>query len=131
VGPERVEGGRMPSEEYESTMAPGPGGDSGMSTTLAGGRPARLSRRASLNRGGRASPSFYSSSFGHTQSGESSGSATRGSRFSFGSRKGQADDEEPFIFQMSELGDASRRSLEDGRGSAASRRGGGTGGSQA
>ena len=129
VGPERVEGGRMPSEEYVSTMTSGTGVDSGISATLAGGRPARLSRGASLTRGGRASPSFYSSSFGHTQSGESSGSATRGSRFSFGSRKGQADDEEPFIFQMSELGDASRRSLEDGRGSAASRRGGGSGGS--
>lgn len=129
VGPERVEGGRMPSEEYVVASQPTASADASTSTALPW-RPTRLSRRGSLTRGGRASPSFSSSSFAHPQSGESSTSATRGSRFSFGSRRGAADDDEPFIFQMSELGDASRRSLEDGRGSAASRKGSGGGGTQ-
>lgn len=123
VGPERVEGGRMPSEEYVSGTTPL--SDANASATLP--YRTRLSRGGSFTRG-RASPSF-SSSFRdttHPPSGESSTSAaTRGSRFSFGSRRG-ADDDEPFIFQMSEIGDGSRRSLEDpsGRTSVQGRRGG-------
>jgi hypothetical protein len=45
----------------------------------------------------------------------------RGSRFSFGSRRGGGDEEEMFIFQMSEIGGESRRSLEEGRTSALGR----------
>lgn len=120
VGPERVEGGRMPSEEYSQTVPL----DAQASIALQNPY-RRLARGGSLSRG-RASPSF-SSSFRestHTPSGESSASASatgmRGSRFSFGSRRG-VDEEETFIFQMSEIGGESRRSLEEGRTSALAR----------
>ncbi|KAF2755742.1 hypothetical protein EJ05DRAFT_113861 [Pseudovirgaria hyperparasitica] len=62
------------------------------------------------------------------------GVTTRSSRYSFSSRAGHAlDDDEPLLFDMSEIGNATRRSVEEGRGGTASgtagldrRRGGST-----
>jgi autophagy-related protein 13 len=59
--------------------------------------------RSRLTRGRRGSPSF----------------SERGSRYSAGSRiSAVGGEEDELIFQLSELGSASRRSIEDGRGSA-------------
>ena len=161
VGPERVEGGRMPSEEYLASGVPanavdllalgsGSGGGGSSSSGSAASVPLRgrfsaaAARAGALGRGiaGRASPApAPAPAFrdGHplslVPSAESSasarGSAASGSRFSFGSRRGGGasgsasasasaaaaqDDDEPFIFQMSEIGDASRRSLEEAGG---------------
>jgi autophagy-related protein 13 len=43
-------------------------------------------------------------------------STERQSRYSFANRPSVVDDDEPLLFQMSEIGGGSRRSLEEGRG---------------
>jgi autophagy-related protein 13 len=61
--------------------------------------------RRSLTRGRRGSPSF----------------SERGSRYSAGSRmSAHGGEEDELIFHLSELGSASRRSIEEGRGGGAS-----------
>jgi autophagy-related protein 13 len=77
-----------------------------------------LPMRNRLSRGRRGSPSF---------------SSERGSRYSAGSRASAALEEDELIFHLSELGSASRRSIEEGRGGSANRsterrRGGASGG---
>ncbi|PSN73676.1 hypothetical protein BS50DRAFT_193005 [Corynespora cassiicola Philippines] len=47
-------------------------------------------------------------------------STERTSRYSFPSRQAALDDDEPLLFQMSEIGAGSRRSLEEGRGGSSS-----------
>ncbi|KAF2874304.1 autophagy-related protein 13-domain-containing protein [Massariosphaeria phaeospora] len=65
---------------------------------------------SSRGRGGFSSSSSTSLTTGGTSSTE------RQSRYSFANRHASLDDDEPLLFQMSEIGAGSRRSLEEGRG---------------
>ncbi|KAF1997391.1 hypothetical protein P154DRAFT_283595 [Amniculicola lignicola CBS 123094] len=51
-------------------------------------------------------------------------STERQSRYNFSSRQAPVDDDEPLLFQMSEIGTGSRRSLEEGRGGSSAGSGG-------
>ncbi|KAF2267511.1 autophagy-related protein 13 [Lojkania enalia] len=63
---------------------------------------------------GRGGLPFHGSSTSLNTGGTSS--TERQSRYNFSSRPAPLDDDEPLLFQMSEIGTGSRRSLEDGRG---------------
>lgn len=61
---------------------------------------------------------FFSGSSTSLNTGSTGGTSSteRQSRYNFNSRAANLDDDEPLLFQMSEIGAASRRSLEEARG---------------
>lgn len=77
---------------------------------------------SSRGRGGFSSHQGSSASTSLTTGGTSS--TERQSRYNFASRHTPADDDEPLLFQMSEIGAGSRRSLEEGRGGSSNGSGG-------
>ncbi|KAF2020873.1 hypothetical protein BU24DRAFT_10165 [Aaosphaeria arxii CBS 175.79] len=79
----------------------------------------RGNRTVSSNRGRGGLVSHHGSSTSLTTGGTSS--TERQSRYMFPSRQvAAADDDEPLLFQMSEIGPGSRRSIEEGRGGSSS-----------
>ncbi|KAH7135501.1 autophagy-related protein 13 [Dendryphion nanum] len=76
--------------------------------------PSKRGSRSGASRG-RSGPSFHGGSSTSLTTGGTS-SAERQSRYNFASRNVSLDDDEPLLFQMSEIGAGSRRSLEEGRG---------------
>jgi autophagy-related protein 13 len=109
TGATRVEDDRSPGPESTSLQAyPFP--ESRPESREETSRPSSVvdpmsSFRGRLSRGRKGSPSF----------------SERGSRYSAGSRiSAQGGEEDELIFHLSELGSASRRSIEDGRGGGAS-----------
>jgi autophagy-related protein 13 len=87
--------------------------------------PARRGNHASAIQGRGAFSSQHGSSTSLSTGGTSS--TERQSRYNFTNRATALDDDEPLLFQMSEIGTGSRRSLEEGRGGSSS--GGGRRGS--
>lgn len=83
--------------------------------------PARGGRQAGSGRG-RGFLSRHGSSGSLATGGTSS--TERQSRYNFSSRQSALDDDEPLLFQMSEIGTGSRRSLEEGRGGSSTGSGG-------
>ncbi|OAK96119.1 hypothetical protein IQ06DRAFT_49084 [Phaeosphaeriaceae sp. SRC1lsM3a] len=67
---------------------------------------------------GRGRGGFFSGSSTSLATGSTGGTSSteRQSRYNFNSRAANLDDDEPLLFQMSEIGAASRRSLEEARG---------------
>lgn len=82
--------------------------------SASGAPPPRRGNRRDSVRGRGGLSSTHGSSTSLTTGGTSS--TERPSRYSFASRSTAVDDEEPLLFQMSEIGTGSRRSLEEGRG---------------
>lgn len=76
--------------------------------------PSKRGSRSDASRG-RGAPSFLSGSSTSLTTGGTS-STERQSRYNFPSRNVSLDDDEPLLFQMSEIGAGSRRSIEEGRG---------------
>lgn len=76
--------------------------------------PAKRGTHSGTSRGRGGFPSPQGSSTSLTTGGTSS--TERQSRYNFANRHTSQDDDEPLLFQMSEIGAGSRRSLEEGRG---------------
>ncbi|KAF2654904.1 hypothetical protein K491DRAFT_704899 [Lophiostoma macrostomum CBS 122681] len=88
--------------------------------------PARRGTYSGSSRGRGGFSSHQGSSISLTTGGTSS--TERQSRYNFSGRQTAPDDDEPLLFQMSEIGAGSRRSLEEGRGGSSTGSGGRRGG---
>lgn len=94
----RPDSAELPASSMEESRESGRRGGS-TSGSLAPHFRHRLSRN-----GGRGSPSSF---------GAGSGESSRAGRYGFTNRPGMADDDEPLVFTMSEIGTQSRRSAEN------------------
>jgi autophagy-related protein 13 len=88
--------------------------------------PAKRGTYSGSSRGRGGFSSHQGSSISLTTGGTSS--TERQSRYNFPGRPSALDDDEPLLFQMSEIGAGSRRSLEEGRGGSSTGSGGRRGG---
>ncbi|KAF2733418.1 hypothetical protein EJ04DRAFT_271638 [Polyplosphaeria fusca] len=84
--------------------------------------PSKRGNPSTSSRGRGSFTSHPGSSTSLTTGGTSS--TERPSRYAFSSRAAPQDDDEPLLFQMSEIGTGSRRSLEEGRGGSSTGSGG-------
>ncbi|KAF2791399.1 hypothetical protein K505DRAFT_66464 [Melanomma pulvis-pyrius CBS 109.77] len=113
-----------PSEDHQAadSVSPPDSRDDIQRTLSTSDIPSRRGTYAGSSRGRGGLSSHHGSSTSLATGGTSS--TERQSRYNFASRHTPLDDDEPLLFQMSEIGAGSRRSLEEGRGGSSTGSGG-------